>query len=53
MGGVVVENKLSDIGRESNVEEAERLGTFLDGSDGAKHDAFVAWIVDAEADVVW
>lgn len=53
MGGVVVENKLSDIGRESNVEEADGLGAFLDGSDGSKHDAFVAWIVDAEADVVW
>lgn len=53
MGGVVVENKLSDIGRESNVEEADGLGAFLDGGDGAKHDTFVAWIVDAEADVIW
>lgn len=24
----------------------------MDGSDGAKHDTFVAWIVDAEADVI-
>ena len=25
----------------------------MDGRNGAKHDAFVAWIIDAEADVVW
>ena len=53
MGGVVVENKLSDIGRESNVEEADGLGAFLDGGDGAENDAFVGGIFDAEADVVW
>lgn len=53
MGGVVTENKLGDVGGKGGIEEADGLGAFLDGRNGAENDAFVAWIVDAEADVVW
>lgn len=53
MGRVVIENKLGDVGGKGGIEEADGLGAFLDGGDGAENDAFVAWIVDAEADVVW
>lgn len=53
MGGVVIENKLGDVGGKGGIEEADGLGAFLDGSDGAENDAFVGGIFDAEADVVW
>lgn len=53
MGGVVIENKLGDVGGKGGIEEADGLGAFLDGGDGAENDTFVAWIVDAEANVVW
>ncbi len=53
MGGVVVEDELGDVGWEGGIEEADGLGAFLDGGDGAENDAFVGGIFDAEADVVW